>query len=215
MSVTTTANARTVTLRQTLAEYELHHSETNANPETGRPAPDAHAVPVATTGNPPDWDTTHRRVPPYRPIRQENLNTEGRNEYNNNIERTFVFVMLNGVGIQSVSTIYLVSELITALIWDRQSPKAGGLLARRSWVRRGSNARLAESGRCCCDGLLLLRCNTVPRDVTCRFHFPWTVSALPAPAKYEDGRMMVGAVIPGEGGVVESGGVGGIRNGHL
>lgn len=102
MSVTTTANARVVNLRQTLAEYELHHSETSANPSTGSPAPPPNPLATASTNNPSDWDVAHRRVPDYRPVRRENLDEE-RNTYNNNIERTFVWVMLNGVGLQSVS----------------------------------------------------------------------------------------------------------------
>jgi hypothetical protein len=102
MSVTTTANSEVVTLRQTLAEYELHHSETNANPEVGSPAPAPNSVPVDTGGNPAGWDTTHRRVPDFRPVRRENINEEGRNVYNNGIERAFVWTMLNGVGVQAV-----------------------------------------------------------------------------------------------------------------
>ena len=102
MSVTTTANARIVSLRQTLADYELHHIETNANPELGLPAPQPNATPEPVVSNPPNWDTTHRRVPPYRPVRIENYNEE-RNTYANNVERIFIAVMLNGVHMQSVS----------------------------------------------------------------------------------------------------------------
>jgi hypothetical protein len=102
MSVTTTANSEVVTLRQTLAEYELHHSETNPNPEVGSAAPAPNSVPVETNGNPAGWDTTHRRVPDFRPVRRENINEEGRNVYNNGIERAFVWTMLNGVGVQAV-----------------------------------------------------------------------------------------------------------------
>ena len=102
MSVTTTSNARIVNFRQTLAEYELHHSETNPNPEIGLPAPEPNATAEATVSNPPNWDTTHRRVPPYRPVSLENYNEE-RNTYSNNVERVFIAVMLNGVHMQSVS----------------------------------------------------------------------------------------------------------------
>ena len=101
MSVTTTANARLVTLRQTLADYELHHSEVNANPSTGSPAPGPNPSASVSANNPPNWDRNHRRVPPYRPVRHENYDAE-RNTYNNNVERAFVWVMLNGVGLQSV-----------------------------------------------------------------------------------------------------------------
>jgi hypothetical protein len=67
MSVTTTANASVITLRSTLAEYELHHSEVNPNPEgEGQPAPPPNTQPDIASENPPvEWDTSHRRVPPY------------------------------------------------------------------------------------------------------------------------------------------------------
>jgi hypothetical protein len=103
MSVTTTSNARVVSLRHTLADYELHHSETNANPEIGLPAPAPTAAVDPAVENPPDWDTMHRRVPPYRPLRREN-NNEERNTFSNNIERGFIAVMLSGVHMQSVGS---------------------------------------------------------------------------------------------------------------
>jgi hypothetical protein len=52
--------------------------------------------------NPPNWDTTHRRVPPYRPTDRDRDVSEIR-VYNSTIERVFVATMFTGVFINSVS----------------------------------------------------------------------------------------------------------------
>ncbi|KAK3680331.1 hypothetical protein LTR37_021330 [Vermiconidia calcicola] len=125
MSVTTTANSRVVSLRHTLAEYDLHHSETNSNPDVGLVAPDPNPESAAAVHNPPNWDTTHRRVPPYRPV-QPGLNNQERNSYANNVERGFIFVMLRGVHMQSAGSHLwrATGEKLTGPSWFRH--KVGG-----------------------------------------------------------------------------------------
>ena len=141
MSVTTTANSRVVSLRHTLAEYDLHHSETNSNPDIGLVAPDPNPQSAAAVQNPPNWDTTHRRVPPYRPV-QPGLNNEERNSYANNVERGFIFVMLRGVHMQSVSLafpLYGVALLARVLICGQAGSHlwraTGEKLTGPSWFR--------------------------------------------------------------------------------
>jgi SRSO17 transposase len=99
MSVTTTANPTTYTLQATLKDYELHHSGTSAS------APPVNPNPAPRVSNPSDWDSSHRRVPNYRPI-NTNLDQEQRRVYLSNAERTFVAVMFTGVFIEAVGDIW-------------------------------------------------------------------------------------------------------------
>jgi hypothetical protein len=98
MSVTTTANPIHYTLQATLADYDLHHTnsgeiDTSLN---------AHPAPP-TQGNPGDWPTEHRRIPAHRPVNTE-LDQSERRVYLSGVEQAFVGVMFTGVYIQSVST---------------------------------------------------------------------------------------------------------------
>jgi len=81
MSVTTTDNARLITVRQALGDYELHHSQPS----------EAQAAPA---GNPPGWTDQWRRVPAYRPT--NNQLDDQREVYQNEVEHTFVRVMFGG-----------------------------------------------------------------------------------------------------------------------
>jgi hypothetical protein len=99
MSVTTTANPLTYTLQSTLADYDLHHSD---SPDSSidqslntHPAPPTH-------GNPSSWPTEHRRIPEYRPINTE-LDQSERRVFLSGVEQVFVGVMFTGVYLQSVS----------------------------------------------------------------------------------------------------------------
>ncbi|OCL07459.1 hypothetical protein AOQ84DRAFT_354956 [Glonium stellatum] len=90
MSVTTTQNAATYSTLPTLADYELHHSE------TPNPAPAPNSQPAPTVRNPPEWLTDYRRVPNYRPINRD-LDQSQRRVYNNFGERAFINVMFAGL----------------------------------------------------------------------------------------------------------------------
>ncbi|KAK4149412.1 hypothetical protein C8A00DRAFT_46977 [Chaetomidium leptoderma] len=103
MSSTTTTQTQTRTQQNVLRDYEVHHSASSTR-ATGplsqtatAPRPQAEA-PL----NPPDWDTTHRRVPLYRPIDRDRDQSEIR-VYNNNIEQVFVGTMFTGVLINATT----------------------------------------------------------------------------------------------------------------
>jgi hypothetical protein len=100
MSVTTTANPATYTLRATLADYDLHHSNDNQS-EPLDTSLNAHPSPAAS--NPSTWPIDARRVPPYRPVNTE-LDQSTRAVYQNGIERAFVSVMFTGVFLEAVGT---------------------------------------------------------------------------------------------------------------
>jgi hypothetical protein len=95
MSTTTTVPASTLTLNEVLRDYDLHHS--GRNEDLAAPAPGT----STQTVNPPEWDTTHRRVPRYRPANRD-LDQTQRRVYNNGIERTFITVMFTGVYLNAV-----------------------------------------------------------------------------------------------------------------
>jgi hypothetical protein len=99
MSVTTTANPLTYTLQSTLADYDLHHSDT---PDSSiDQSLNAHPTPP-THGTPSSWPTEHRRIPEYRPVNTE-LDQSERRVFLSPVEQAFVGVMFTGVYLQSVS----------------------------------------------------------------------------------------------------------------
>ncbi|KAK0254062.1 hypothetical protein B0A54_05470 [Friedmanniomyces endolithicus] len=100
MSVTTTDNARLITVRQALGDYELHHSQPPDAQAAPAPSPDAHPIPPdAPASNPPGWTDQWRRVPAYRPT--NNQLDDQREVYQNEVEHTFVRVMFGGVNMMS------------------------------------------------------------------------------------------------------------------
>jgi hypothetical protein len=106
MSVTTTANPLSGAVLQALTDYDIHHSGNPENPRTPEP-PNPQRDLSSTVENPIDWDTDHRRVPPYRPIDQSLLGLERPNGVNA-IETAFIFTMFLGVRTLAVSrSIYL------------------------------------------------------------------------------------------------------------
>lgn len=108
MSVTTTANPRTYNIAATLADYDLHHSDSSV-PELNtslNPHPStAESTSSQLIQNPTHWPTDHRRVPHYRPINTE-MDQSERRVYQNGIERTFVGVMFTGVLLEAVGQYY-------------------------------------------------------------------------------------------------------------
>nr|OQO06815.1 hypothetical protein B0A51_16707 [Rachicladosporium sp. CCFEE 5018] len=97
MSVTTTENPLYHTTASLLRDYDIHHS--NTSPSTSEPAStDLNPHPNPSSTNPESWPTDHRRIPEYRPINRE-LDSQARGGWGRNPpERTFVFLMMNGVG---------------------------------------------------------------------------------------------------------------------
>ncbi|KAF2214209.1 hypothetical protein CERZMDRAFT_37917 [Cercospora zeae-maydis SCOH1-5] len=108
MSVTTTDNARITTLRHTLADYELHHSQPSSDQAREAPHPDERGEQQQQQqqrlDNPPGWEDRWRRVPAYQPVNPELINSGGRNEVQNEIERGFIRVMFSGVWLQSTAS---------------------------------------------------------------------------------------------------------------
>lgn len=98
MSVTTTQNPVTGSVLQVLADYDLHHSGDPAQP---READNPNQRPQPAANNPDWWPSNYNRIPPHRPINR-NLDLEQRPGGVNIIERTFIFTMLNGCGINAV-----------------------------------------------------------------------------------------------------------------
>lgn len=102
MSVTTTENRLYYNTVDILRDYDVHHT----NAEEREPLDSTlneHPIPEPAS-NPEGWPTDHRRVPPYRPVNRE-LNQEERAPFGRNVvEGTFIFLMLNGVRINSVSS---------------------------------------------------------------------------------------------------------------
>ena len=102
MSVTTTQNPTTYTLAQTLAEYELHHSEGPEDSEQQTAPPNPRESAPSTENNPAGWEAEYRRVPPHRPT-DTTLDFASRDITNNGIERFFITNMFQGIWIVSVS----------------------------------------------------------------------------------------------------------------
>jgi len=95
MSVTTTDNARMVTVRHMLADYDLHHSQPADSEAAPAPETNEPSLPPQTHENDPeDWERRWRRVPAYRPT--VNQVDEQRNTYQNAVEQNFVRVMFGG-----------------------------------------------------------------------------------------------------------------------
>lgn len=100
MSVTTSTNTATQSVLQVLADYDVHHSGNPA--EASKPAPpNANRAPDTGSVNPPNWDTEHNGVPPYRPINR-NLDLDSRPGGANLPEAMFIATLLNGVRLNAV-----------------------------------------------------------------------------------------------------------------
>ncbi|KXL44602.1 hypothetical protein M433DRAFT_108994 [Acidomyces richmondensis BFW] len=97
MSVTTTDNARITTVRHLLADYDLHHSQPSDHEATAAPALDFHSAPPSS--NPPGWEDRWRRVPAYRPMR--NQLDDQRDVYQSQTEHNFIRIMFGGVSMMA------------------------------------------------------------------------------------------------------------------
>ena len=107
MSVTTTDNPITTTIQQDyLHDYNIRLTGGSDSVEATQqpPAPpNTDNRPSPRVENPAGWQDQHRDVPPYRPVNR-NLDREQRPWGSNPVESAFVFHMLSGVAVNSVST---------------------------------------------------------------------------------------------------------------
>ncbi|KAK3904164.1 hypothetical protein C8A05DRAFT_32052 [Staphylotrichum tortipilum] len=98
MSTTTTTQTQTKvrTRQDVLKDYELHHSASSSRAAPRNPGglPER---PQAAPLNPPGWDTTHRRVPPYRPTNRDPEHYAEVRVYTSTIEQVFIGTMFTGV----------------------------------------------------------------------------------------------------------------------
>ena len=95
-----TSRIQTRTQQTVLKDYELHHSAVSA-PIISIASNTANTHSPSSM-SPRAWDTTHRRVPPYRPTNRTRDQSEIR-VYKNGVEQAFIGVMFSGVFINAVS----------------------------------------------------------------------------------------------------------------
>ncbi|CAI6096763.1 unnamed protein product [Clonostachys chloroleuca] len=89
MTVTDTVTENNRVLR----DYRLYHSRRENNITEHVNGENTN---LPRSAHPPGWDTTHRRVPPYRPADRERSQEEY-NVYTSNVERAFITTMFTGV----------------------------------------------------------------------------------------------------------------------
>jgi hypothetical protein len=116
MSVTTTDNPITLSLQQTLGDYEVHVTGNNRDTSREIKPPNAsNTAPVAE--NPPSWPQDHHRIPHHRPVNRE-LNWSQRPLGVQFGEQVFLHVMFTGVSLNAVR----------ALEIDRGEEETDGLI---------------------------------------------------------------------------------------
>lgn len=94
MSSATETVTRTRTARTVLTDYELHHS--GASEDAASSSSSTQGSSSSAPQNPPNWPTTSRRVPPYRPTNVDRDQSEVR-VYTHPAERAFIVTMFTGV----------------------------------------------------------------------------------------------------------------------
>ncbi|KAI6712515.1 hypothetical protein JHW43_004925 [Diplocarpon mali] len=100
MSLTTTDNPATLSLQQTLSNYDLHLTgEDNSDP-VEKSAPSSRPGREAGAQNPSSWPQNYYRVPNHRPI-DRTLNWAERPTGSNPAEQLFIIVMFAGVSLNA------------------------------------------------------------------------------------------------------------------
>lgn len=145
MSTTTTTVTATTQIRRqktpasvatVLQDYELCHSGSADAPS---PVPVVRVV----DDNPPGWDISHRRVPPYRPINR-NRDPAETNVYQNGVERAFITTMFAGLFVNAVRPACCAPTTSQrANNDDRQRPRSGGPRLSH-WVWTGCSDMRSE-----------------------------------------------------------------------
>lgn len=102
MSATATNNSIAISMQQTLADYKLHVS---GETDTNSLGSTIENVPSKTTqvSNPHSWPRRHNRIPNYRPINRNNMDSVERPNGSNGAEKVFITIMFTGVATNAVS----------------------------------------------------------------------------------------------------------------
>lgn len=113
--------------RETLNDYRLHLTAVTTQNEF-LSSPEEAPLAAASVGNPENWPTDFRRIPPYRPVNR-NLDMSERPFGWTPAGRVIVNMMMYGVAIQSVS------DLVEATCDDASLKGNQGLV--RAWESTG------------------------------------------------------------------------------
>lgn len=101
MSTTITDNPITISSRQTLAEYDIHHTGGDRGMNGMIVPPNTSNIPESVD-NPSSWPRDQYRIPNYRPINRH-LIAADRPNGSNGAERVFITLMFTGVSLNAVS----------------------------------------------------------------------------------------------------------------
>ncbi|KAF7925154.1 uncharacterized protein EAE98_007242 [Botrytis deweyae] len=99
MSATITDNPITISSRQTLAEYDIHHTGDDRGMNDMIVPPNTSNIPE-NVDNPPSWPRDQYRIPNYRPINRHLIAAERPNG-SNGAERVFITLMFTGVSLNA------------------------------------------------------------------------------------------------------------------
>ncbi|TGO07807.1 hypothetical protein BTUL_0244g00040 [Botrytis tulipae] len=99
MSATITDNPMTISSRQTLAEYDIHHTGDGRAMNDMILPPDTSNIPE-NVDNPSSWPRDQYRIPNYRPINRHLIAAERPNG-SNGAERVFMTLMFTGVSLNA------------------------------------------------------------------------------------------------------------------
>ncbi|KAF7891739.1 hypothetical protein EAF00_008041 [Botryotinia globosa] len=99
MSTTVTDNPITISPRQTLAEYDIHHTGDDRGMNDTIVPPNTSNIPE-NVNNPSSWPRDQYRIPNYRPINRHLIAAERPNG-SNGAERVFITLMFTGVSLNA------------------------------------------------------------------------------------------------------------------
>ncbi|TGO33095.1 hypothetical protein BHYA_0267g00120 [Botrytis hyacinthi] len=99
MSATITDNPITISSRQTLAEYDIHHTGDDRGMNDMIVPPNTSNIPE-NVNNPSSWPRDQYRIPNYRPINRHLIAAERPNG-SNGAERVFITLMFTGVSLNA------------------------------------------------------------------------------------------------------------------
>ncbi|TGO52898.1 hypothetical protein BOTNAR_0311g00090 [Botryotinia narcissicola] len=99
MSATITDNPITISSRQTLAEYDIHHTGDDRGMNDMIVPPNTSNIP-GNVNNPSSWPQDQYRIPNYRPINRHLIAAERPNG-SNGAERVFITLMFTGVSLNA------------------------------------------------------------------------------------------------------------------
>ncbi|KAH7370648.1 hypothetical protein BKA65DRAFT_21775 [Rhexocercosporidium sp. MPI-PUGE-AT-0058] len=100
MSTTTTDNPITLSLQQTLNDYELHLTGADNGTQSNVTAPNPRSNSEPTPQNPPSWTRNYHRVPNHRPLNRD-LSFLDRPGGSSVGETIFITIMFTGVALNA------------------------------------------------------------------------------------------------------------------